>query len=708
MAGILFDALECCFVCFMTLINGKLAPRLKYGRKYHGGCSALCALLFALLVIHLSSSRVVGAAVRSDIRLQEGASPLVGRVEVLHNNEWGTVCDDDFNNAACRVVCRQLGYSGGRCLVGEPTAENGCISKEHHFTSTSLPQHIWLDDVTCTGEEQSLAECQHKGWNQSNCEHKEDAGCKCETANSITSTQTVLVSPGPVGPSGNDSGMCGKWHIQLLATDTNEDRGVGLVAVLTDDDRWGLVCDDWWDDNAARIICTCLGYTRWKALYNIHHASTLPVLYDKLQCSVNASSLDQCNITMTSPGQRVKSCNAANEAAAVSCIPYLTHHRNEERVNLSCSGHLMTVCIHKDGANLSHVPTSLSGDCHYEGSGVMKHTTIGGFCYIIDMSMCRSEIRYKHNYTNTIDYCYDIFYEDLLSGLLSPDSRLRLNTAYVQRRFCCRLPSVTQHVHAVFEPQNQQSLPLIEEDSILVFEMQCYTDLPHVQATSINISSEAVKVQSFSAISYPATVSVGDIVYCRVNVTSDVWDQQLQLVLPNCSFTTGPQEKNRSYQFVIRNCATSDLLDIQFISESRLSLAFQTRIAKFDDLKDIYIVCVAQLCDPKSDSEVCDRSCQQPHTARNKRHQGFTAATHSDDMAQPSHVIQGPFIVTDDRDDGDDYDSGGAARPMIMSDGRILSLMYRTGMKMESRATLMNQQLQLIPLIVVWLLVSYN
>ena len=45
-----------------------------------------------------------------DVRLIGGAHGLSGRVEVLYNGTWGTICNSTFNNTNAKVVCHMLGY----------------------------------------------------------------------------------------------------------------------------------------------------------------------------------------------------------------------------------------------------------------------------------------------------------------------------------------------------------------------------------------------------------------------------------------------------------------------------------------------------------------------------------------------------------------------------------------------------------------------
>ena len=95
-----------------------------------------------------------------------GSSYNEGRVEVYYNGEWGTVCDDGWDDTDAGVVCRQLGFGSSGTAIGSAD-----------FVQGSGP--IWLADVACTGSESTLVNCGHLGVGITNCYRYEEAGVKC-------------------------------------------------------------------------------------------------------------------------------------------------------------------------------------------------------------------------------------------------------------------------------------------------------------------------------------------------------------------------------------------------------------------------------------------------------------------------------------------------------------------------------------------------
>jgi len=45
-----------------------------------------------------------------DVRLVGGDTARRGRLEISYNGDWGTVCDDSFDNRDASVACFMLGY----------------------------------------------------------------------------------------------------------------------------------------------------------------------------------------------------------------------------------------------------------------------------------------------------------------------------------------------------------------------------------------------------------------------------------------------------------------------------------------------------------------------------------------------------------------------------------------------------------------------
>ena len=115
--------------------------------------------------VTLGRATTLDAVAEGEVRLVDGSAPHEGRLEVYHDGEWGSVCDDRFTADDAAVVCRQLGYTSGEART-QATFGQGTGS-------------VWMDDVQCTGTESLLTTCSFKGWGIHNCRNSEAVGVSC-------------------------------------------------------------------------------------------------------------------------------------------------------------------------------------------------------------------------------------------------------------------------------------------------------------------------------------------------------------------------------------------------------------------------------------------------------------------------------------------------------------------------------------------------
>ncbi|XP_075999380.1 scavenger receptor cysteine-rich domain-containing protein DMBT1-like [Genypterus blacodes] len=257
---------------------------------------AQCRKLLSLTLVFLllTSSWLVTDA---QIRLA-GGTRCSGRVEIFHNNQWGTVCDDEWDIKDARVVCREL-----HCGTAA-AAKSGA-----HFGQGSDP--IWLDEVRCSGHENSLVQCSHSSFGSHNCKHAEDAGVIC-------------------------SGV----RIRLAGGT----RCSGRVEIFHSG-QWGTVCDDSWDLNDARVVCRELRCgTAEEAKTEAHFGvGSGKIWLDEVACSGHENSLVQCS----HPSLGIHNCGHSEDAGVICSnaqIRLAGPTRCAGRVEILHNNHWGTVC----------------------------------------------------------------------------------------------------------------------------------------------------------------------------------------------------------------------------------------------------------------------------------------------------------------------------------------------------------------------------
>ena len=89
-------------------------------------------------------------------------------MEVYHDGEWGTVCDDGWNLNDAQIVCSELGL--GRAIY---VRGNGFYGQGSGL--------ILSGNLYCYGYQQTIEHCVIKSHRSFICDHEQDAGVKCST-----------------------------------------------------------------------------------------------------------------------------------------------------------------------------------------------------------------------------------------------------------------------------------------------------------------------------------------------------------------------------------------------------------------------------------------------------------------------------------------------------------------------------------------------
>ncbi|XP_075034556.1 lysyl oxidase homolog 3 isoform X2 [Mixophyes fleayi] len=220
-----------------------------------------------------------------------------GRIEVFYNQEWGTICDDDFTMENAHILCRHLGF----------TEATGWTHSAKYGKGIG---RIWLDNMICSGSEKSISDCNSRGWGNSDCTHEEDAGVICKDER----------IPGYVEPNTIETEQRQVEEIRLRPVIASAKNRLPInegILEIKHRDAWEQVCDEGWSQTNSHVVCGMLGFPSEKKFNkNFYKASQSQDSKKKEPKASNRLYLDK-----QKPSFRLHSVKCAGTEVHLSLCP---------------------------------------------------------------------------------------------------------------------------------------------------------------------------------------------------------------------------------------------------------------------------------------------------------------------------------------------------------------------------------------------------
>ncbi|XP_048012256.1 scavenger receptor cysteine-rich type 1 protein M130-like [Megalobrama amblycephala] len=234
-------------------------------------------------------------------RLAAGSHLCSGRLEILHNQMWVSVCAAAFDQQDAEVVCRELDCGAPVQVLGEDAFGKG-------------EAQMWTQEIQCRGNESQISFCSISSSQKHNCTSDNSVGLICSGYTDLRM----------VNSSDSCSGRVELWFIN----------------------KWGTVCDACWNMRAASVLCRQLncGIAVSVVGSDWFGEGSGEIWADVFDCDGNETKLSECSISSWSRAE----CSHRRDVGVICSNSSLAVHDGLVRLSgeRQCEGEV-EVSIHQ-------------------------------------------------------------------------------------------------------------------------------------------------------------------------------------------------------------------------------------------------------------------------------------------------------------------------------------------------------------------------